>query len=87
MSEDQDLIDGLRGEIDRLENTLSQITTWCREYPRAVYDEPTKAQWLEAKNLLDKAGGCSLVAISASRRKHVLDGIQKILRSSRKDEG
>ena len=75
----QKIQDDAADEIERLEDILNQITKWYRAYPRASFSEPTKEQWLEAHNLLNKAKGCSLSAISASRVRHVLGGIGKII--------
>jgi hypothetical protein len=66
-------------EIEHLDGILSKITAWYDAYPKPVFVEPTKEQWLEAHHLLNKAKGCTLAAISASRRKHVLNGIWKII--------
>lgn len=49
-----------------LESKLHDIETWCRAYPETVFIEPTKRQWAEADRVLNKAGGCSLTAISGS---------------------
>lgn len=65
--------------IKILEKKLNQITAWYRKYPRTEFVEPTKEQWLEVHHLLNKSGGCTLSDITASRRKHVLDGIGKII--------
>lgn len=66
-------------ELERLEDILHQVTTWCRAYPRTVFIEPTKEQWAEANQVLNDAGGCSLTAISGSNMRHVVEGIQKII--------
>ena len=66
------------GWIKILEDKLNQATKWYREYPRPAFVEPTKEQWLEVHHLLNKHG-YTLSDITASRRKHVLSGIGKII--------
>ncbi len=69
------------GWIKVLEDILDQITTLCGSY--AEFVEPTKGQWIAAHHLLNNAGGCSLSAITGSRRQHVIDGIEKIIDKKR----
>jgi len=80
--QDQDCLEASK-VIEHVEGILHDITAWYDAYPRAVFVEPTKEQWLEAHHLLNKVRTNLLVAISASRRKHVLDGIHKIIGSKR----
>ena len=68
-------IERLQAENERLESKLHDIKTWCRAYPETVFIEPTKEQWAEADRVLNKAGGCSLTAISGSNMRRVVKGI------------
>lgn len=73
-------------EIECLEDILNQITTWHRDYPRGSFVEPTKEQWQEAHLVLNKAKGCSLAAVSASRVRFVLNGLGKIIDKERQSK-
>lgn len=69
-------------EVERLRQALQEIEAWSRAYPIQVFPEPD----LEKAYELLKAGGISLDAISASAKRHVVEGVGKIARDAL-DEG
>ena len=62
-------------EIERLQDTLDKIQSWCLAYPLDIFPEP---DFSKCHRLLD-AGGQRLDNVSASNMRHVLKGIQEII--------
>ena len=80
-----DLLERFRTENARLESeneakddVLRKIKDWCRAYPLEVFPEPDLKK---AAEVLREAG-MTLDSISASSMRHVLKGIQKIIKGS-----
>jgi hypothetical protein len=67
--------DKLTQKIEKLSDTIFQISNWCEAYPLENFPEP---DFKKANELL-KVGGVSLGAVSASNMRHVLSGIKRII--------
>ena len=66
----------LEAEIEAKDDVLRKIKDWCRAYPLEVFPEPDLKK---AAEVLREAG-MTLDSISASSMRHVLKGIQKIIK-------
>ena len=62
-------------DLEKLQDKLHQIQTWCDAYPLDVFPEP---DFKKAARVL-KENGMTLDAISASNMRHVLNGIKRII--------
>jgi len=67
--------DCMQDWIEIAEDKLSQIETWVKAYPLAVFPEP---DFTKAARVL-KNNGMTLDSISASNMRHVLNGITRII--------
>ncbi len=63
-------------KFEELEDKLQKIDNWCKAYPLDMFPEPD----LKRAGVILKAHGMTLGAISASSMRHVLKGIQKIIK-------
>ena len=66
---------------ERVRETLEQIQTWVRAYPVKVFPEP---DFKEAHEALQSAG-LSLDEVSASNMRHVLSGVDRIIKQVLED--
>lgn len=69
---------GLRQQVERLEDALTQIVEWSKAYPLDVFPEP---DFKKAAEVL-KANGMTLDAISASNMRHVVEGVGSIAKAA-----
>lgn len=67
--------------IERLEQGLLDIDAWSRAYPLSVFPEPDMKRAREVLQI----NNMSLDAISASCMRHVLEGVQKIVKGALHD--
>ena len=75
---DQERIQELGAEIERLTHALTEIERWSRAYPLKAFPEPNLRK---AADLL-RAGGITLDAVSASAIRHVIEVVGKIARDA-----
>jgi len=66
-----------RVALELYEDIFIKIENWCKAYPLDVFPEPE--DWEEIKHVL-QPHGISLDAISASNMRHVVNGIQDLIK-------
>ena len=77
-------IDRLTAENKAKDDVLRKINDWCRAYPLEVFPKPDKEYFAKAHAIL-KQNELSLTRISADNMRHVLKGIQEIIKGEAKD--
>lgn len=73
-----DQVRELREKNEILDETLHQIRAWANAYPLSVFPEPNL---VKVRALLE-AGGITLDAVSASMMRHVLKGVEAMLKTA-----
>ena len=71
-----DLVKMLADKSTQMEKALHKIAVWQKAYPLDVFPEPDMKRAHEVLS----AAGMTLDAISASNMRHVLKGIEEIVR-------
>ena len=74
----------LQAELTAKDDVLRKIKDWCRAYPLEAFPKPDKEYFAKAHAIL-KQNELSLTRISADNMRHVLKGIQEIIKGEAKD--
>lgn len=69
-------ISDLLSEMERLQDTVADISSWAYAYPVKVFTEPTKEELAE---VTDKIGGNMVTKLHGSWGRHILEGVRKII--------
>jgi len=68
----------LLAHLERCEDALHRIQDWARAYPLDIFPEPD----MKRAHAVLKEHGITLDAISASNMRHVLTGVEGIVREA-----
>lgn len=69
---------------DRMEAGLQAIDAWAKAYPLSVFPEPRDEDLKLAEKLLE-AGGISYTALNAYTMRHVIKGVEKLVKDALKE--